>query len=173
MALWIRIVVAHTAHWKQFFFAASIFNQPQQCSMTPNNCNTLIGIWGVGAVGQCNNDEFGFLIGTSGYKYAILQVIYSQTTLFSAIFLTIELSDEIWWLPRMWVRHRMTYSKHNHPSFKMAARNRNNIFQNLKFMVINFITQYNAISLAIFTVSLHKTRCTVVTRSKSLKKLDL
>jgi hypothetical protein len=47
--------------------------------MANYNCMSLIGLWGVGANGQCLHDAFGFRIGATGYKYAILQVFNTET----------------------------------------------------------------------------------------------
>src|SRR6218665_159010 len=48
---------------------------PFECGMGGGvSCLSLIGIWGVGAVGQCLNNLLGFRIGQGGFQYAILQV---------------------------------------------------------------------------------------------------
>lgn len=43
--------------------------------MGSNKCTTLIGLWGVGFDGQCLGNQYGFLIGARGFKYAMIEVI--------------------------------------------------------------------------------------------------
>lgn len=43
--------------------------------MNSEKCTTIVGIWSVGLNGQCLGSQYGFPIGKSGYKYAMLQVI--------------------------------------------------------------------------------------------------
>ena len=50
------------------------------------NCQSLIGLWGVGSKGQCLLDSYGFPIGKSGFKYAFMEVTkytyyFSENTL--------------------------------------------------------------------------------------------
>lgn len=52
----------------------NLFTDPTECSMFPSGCNSLIGVWGPSMTGQCLSNEYGFHIGASGYRYAVIQV---------------------------------------------------------------------------------------------------
>ena len=49
-------------------------NVAERCTMQPKDCNAIIGLWTVGSAGECSPKQFGYRIGTKGYKRVVLQV---------------------------------------------------------------------------------------------------
>jgi len=51
---------------------ANLYTSPSECRMR-EECQSIIGAWSVGLDGQRIPDEYGFLIGSRGFRYAILE----------------------------------------------------------------------------------------------------
>ncbi|KAL3870619.1 hypothetical protein ACJMK2_038667 [Sinanodonta woodiana] len=49
-------------------------NEPYDCAMAPaGGCTDIIGLWGVGALGECHHESSGFRLGVNGYKRAAFE----------------------------------------------------------------------------------------------------
>ncbi|OWF48547.1 DBH-like monooxygenase protein 1 [Mizuhopecten yessoensis] len=57
-------------------------NTPYVCGMAgEQRCQEIIGMWSVGIPGFCHNENAGFKIGTTGYKYASMQMHWNNPSL--------------------------------------------------------------------------------------------
>ncbi|XP_060070161.1 peptidyl-glycine alpha-amidating monooxygenase-like [Ylistrum balloti] len=57
-------------------------NAPYECGMVgETRCRQLIAGWSVGIPGVCHNENAGYKIGISGYKYALLQIHWNNPLL--------------------------------------------------------------------------------------------
>lgn len=62
--------------WFDGFLQGSMeaMDAPEECGMGLDDCNDIIGLWGVGGSGGCFNEEMGITFGGNGYKYVNIQV---------------------------------------------------------------------------------------------------
>lgn len=56
-------------------------NVAERCSMQQKDCNAIIGLWTVGSPGECSPKQFGYRIGTKGYKRVVLQAHWNNPEL--------------------------------------------------------------------------------------------
>ncbi|KAL4218744.1 hypothetical protein ACF0H5_021332 [Mactra antiquata] len=51
---------------------------PKECGGEMRSCTSILALWSVGISGGCYDDQMGFLVGNSGFKYAIMQVHWNN-----------------------------------------------------------------------------------------------
>lgn len=49
-----------------------------ECGMASDGCLDTIGLWTVGTYGSCTNENFGFRIGKTGFKYLVMQLHWNN-----------------------------------------------------------------------------------------------
>ncbi|XP_061193883.1 DBH-like monooxygenase protein 1 [Saccostrea echinata] len=53
-------------------------DKPEHCGMSVGDCFDIIGLWTVGASGECFHRDIGFRLGQHGYKYFVLQIHWNN-----------------------------------------------------------------------------------------------